>query len=124
MSKLDDIAAKHNKEYTDALLKYATTRNLPMDVDLWPTDEQNSWFDESDAMLKAYDKAVEEYLKLPLDKRESEDWYMIDITLDTVDGPEYETIDIRTVSIDRLKNICQMFPRYNSYYFQKITDSL
>lgn len=124
MTKLDQIIAKYNRDYTDLLLKFASKKDLPMDVDLWPEADQLEWFDLSDKLTAELDKAKDEYYKTPLDQRESDDWYLIDVTLDTLDGPEYETIDVRKVSMEKLQNICQMFPKYNGYYFNKITDSL
>lgn len=124
MSKLTSLFDQYNADQGDLLLKFATERNLPIDVDLWPEKDQLEWFDASDALTEKLDKAIEELVSVDLDKRESDDWYKIDITLDTADGPEYETIDVREVSLEKLSNICKMFPKYNEYYFEKVAKSL
>lgn len=124
MSKLKALVDQYNLEYSDLFLKYATEKNLPLDVDLWPEDAQLEWFDLSDELTKKLDDASEKLRATPLDEREDDDWYKIDITLDTVDGPEYEVVDVREVTLEKLSNICKMFPKYNEYYFEKVANSL
>lgn len=119
MSKLQDLVNQHNTEYARLFLQFAVERDLPLDVDMWPAKTQDEWFTTSDELTQKLDEASKKLRDTPLDEREDADWYMIDITIDTVDGPEYETIDIRKVPLERLKNICKMFPKYNDYYFEK-----
>lgn len=124
MSKLQRLVDKYNSEYSSLFLAFASENSLPLDIDLWPEDKQSEWSSISEDLTSKLDKASEELRNLPLDKREEEDWYMIDVTIDTLDGPEYETIDVRKVSLERLQNICMMFPKYNDYYFEKVANSL
>lgn len=124
MSKLQRLVDKYNSEYSSLFLAFASENSLPLDTDLWPEDKQSEWSSISEDLTSKLDKASEELRSLPLDKREEEDWYMIDVTIDTLDGPEYETIDVRKVSLERLQNICMMFPKYNDYYFEKVANSL
>lgn len=124
MSKLKRLVDQYNLEYSDLFLQFSSKRGLPLDVDLWPESDQTEWFKLSDELTAKLDKASEDLRSLPLDEQEDEDWYMIDITIDTLDGPEYETLDVRKVPVERLKDICLMFPKYNEYYFQKVANSL
>jgi hypothetical protein len=124
MAKLNKLVEQYNLEYSNLFLEFSSKRNLPLDPDLWPEADQTEWFKISDELAAKLDKASEELRSLPLDEQEDEDWYMIDITIDTLDGPEYETVDVRKVPLERLKGICEMFPKYNEYYFQKVANSL
>lgn len=124
MSKLTALIDQYNLDYSNLFLKFATERNLPIDVDVWPEADQLEWFDLSDELTQKLDKESEELRNIPLDEREDDDWYKIDVTLDTIDGPEYEVIDVREASLEKLSNICKMFPKYNEYYFEKVANSL
>jgi len=124
MSQIEVLVEKYNREYGDSFLKFATERDLPLDVDIWKESDQLEWYKIANELSANLGKAVEAIANLPLDEREADDWYKIDITLDTTNGPEYEVIDVREVPLERLQNICKMFPKYNEYYFEKVANSL
>jgi hypothetical protein len=44
---------------------------------------------------------------------------MINITLETDDGPIYQKVDIRTLPLEKLSALCATFPQFNDYYFKK-----
>jgi hypothetical protein len=95
-----------------------------MDPDTWSEKDQNDWFDLSDELNQKIDKLREQQANLPLDQQHPDDWYIIDVSIDSHDGPDSEEIDVRKLPLDKLKDVCSIFPRYNEYYFQKVSDSL
>jgi hypothetical protein len=95
-----------------------------MDPDEWSEKDQNDWFAISNELDKKIQALRDQQAKLPLDEQHPNDWYIIDISIDTHDGPSSEEVDVRNLSLDQLKNVCAIFPRYNEYYFAKVADSL
>lgn len=124
MNIRDAAVAEYNTEYDRLLTEFTLERKLAFDIDQWPDSDQSDWDNVVDGLSKKLSDAITEYNNTPLDEREDEDFYMIDVTVDTEDGPDYETIDIRKVTLEHLKDICSMFPKYNNYYFTKVANSL
>jgi len=124
MSNLNKLISEYTKEWDSLLTKFSMGRNLPFDLDLWPDSDLEDWETLSEDLSRDLNKALAEREATPLDEREDEDFYMIDIIVDTEDGPDYETIDVRKVTLERLKDICSVFPEYNNYYFAKVANSL
>lgn len=106
-------------EYRDLYFDFISTRQLPDDIEDWPEADQEEFYALSDKLTAKYRKAEEERLALPIDDQEPEGFYIIDITLETDDGPMYEKVDIRTLPLDKLSALCATFPQYNDYYFKK-----
>jgi hypothetical protein len=112
-----------SSEHYDLFLKFVTDRQLDgKDIDAWPEADQNEFFALSDEITAKYRRAEEERLALPLDEQHPEAFYIINITLDTVDGPEYQTVDIRKLPLEKLSKLCSTFPQYNDYYFKKVLE--
>lgn len=124
MSTLTKAIAEYTKEWDDLLTKFTLDRELPFDLDQWPDSDLEEWETLADEVSTKLRKALSDLNNTPLDEREDEDFYMIDITVDTDNGPDYETIDVRKVSLEHLKDICSVFPKYNNYYFTKVANSL
>ena len=121
-------------ERYEFFLKFVIERGLDSkDIDAWPEADQEEFFALSDEITAKYRRAEEERvanfrraeeerLALPLDEQHPEAFYIINITLDTVDGPEYETVDIRKLPLEKLSKLCSTFPQYNDYYFKKVLE--
>jgi hypothetical protein len=124
MSTLNKAIAEYTKEWDELLTKFSLDRKLPFDLDQWPDSDLEEWETLSEEVSAKLRKAIADLNDTPLDEREDDDFYMIDITVDTEDGPEYETIDVRKITLEHLKDICSIFPKYNNYYFTKVANSL
>ena len=109
-----------SSEHYDLFLRFVIDRQLDgKDIDAWPEADQDEFYALSDEITAKYRRAEEERLALPLDEQHPEAFYIINITLDSVDGPEYETVDIRKLPLEQLSKLCATFPEYNDYYFKK-----
>lgn len=106
-------------EYRDLYLDFISTRELPDDIEDWPEADQEEFYALSDKLSAKYQKTEEKRLSLPIDEQEPEGFYIIDIILETDDGPIYQKIDIRTLPLEKLSTLCATFPQYNDYYFKK-----
>ena len=106
-------------EYRDLYFDFISTRELPDDIEDWPEADQEEFYALSDKLTAKYRKAEEERLALPIDEQEPEGFYIINITLETDDGPIYQKVDIRTLPLEKLSTLCATFPQYNDYYFKK-----
>ncbi len=121
-------------EHYELFLKFVIERQLDSkDIDSWPEADQDDWFALSDEITAKYRRAEEERLAnfrraeeerlaLPLDEQYPEGFYIINITLDTDDGPEYQTVDVRKLPLEKLSKLCSTFPQYNDYYFKKVLE--
>ncbi len=106
-------------EYRDLYLDFTSNRVLPENIEDWPEADQKEFYALSDELSAKYRKAEEERLARPLDEQEPEGFYMINITLETDDGPIYQKVDIRTLPLEKLSALCATFPQFNDYYFKK-----
>jgi hypothetical protein len=106
-------------EYRDLYFNFISTRQLPDDIEEWPEADQEEFYALSDELSAKYRKAEEGRLARPLDEQEPEGFYIINITLETDDGPIYQKLDIRTLPLEKLSPLCATFPQYNDYYFKK-----
>jgi hypothetical protein len=112
-----------SSEHYDLFLNFVIERRLDgKDIDSWPEADQDDYYALSDEITAKYRKAEEERLALPLDEQYPEGFYIINITLDTDDGPEYQTVDIRKLPLEKLSKLCSTFPQYNDYYFKKVLE--
>jgi hypothetical protein len=106
-------------EYRDLYLDFTSNRVLPENIEDWPEADLEEFYALSDALSAKYRKAEEERLALPLDEQMPEGFYILNITLDTDDGPEYHKVDIRTLPLEKLSKLCSAHPQFNDYYFKK-----
>lgn len=91
------------------------------DIDYWSEEAREAFYADYDDLMSKYRAYVQEQTA---DTEYDEEFYKIYITMDSLDGPEYEVVDIRTLPLDRLSKICIDFPQYNKYYFRKVAESL
>jgi hypothetical protein len=110
----------YSAEYRELLKSFTSERNLDYDLDEWPEDAQRAFGELDESLMFKY----LDFLKSRGAETESDDFYMIDVTVDTEDGPDYSTIDVRTLSLEKLSKLCSVFPQYNKYYFNKVAESL
>ena len=106
-------------EYRDLYLNFISSRPLPEDIDDWPEADQEEFYALSDALSAKFRKAEEERLARPLDEQMPEGFYKLEIRLETDDGPIQQTIDIRTLPLEKLSKLCAAHPQFNDYYFKK-----
>jgi hypothetical protein len=121
---MQDLLNQYLLEYRTLWGRFTVERNLPMDPDMWDQKDQDDWYGISDDLNKKIDALRAERDNLPLDERHPNDWYIIDISIDSHDGPDSEEVDVRSLSLEQLKDLCSVFPRYNEYYFAKLANSL
>lgn len=106
-------------EYRDLYYEFISTRQLPDDIEEWPEADQEEFYALSDKLSAKYRKLEEERLALPIDEQEPESFYKLEIRLETDDGPIQQTVDIRTLPLEKLSNLCSAYPQFNDYYFKK-----
>jgi hypothetical protein len=106
-------------EYRDLYFDFISTRQLPDDIEEWPEADQEEFYALSDELSAKYRKAEEERLARPLDEQMPEGFYILNITLETDDGPIYQKVDIRTLPLEKLSKLCSAHPQFNDYYFKK-----
>ena len=106
-------------EYRDLYYEFISTRQLPDDLEDWPEADQKEFYTLSDELSAKYRKTEEERLALPLDKQELESFYKLEIRMETDDGPIQQTVDIRTLPLEKLSKLCSAYPQFNDYYFKK-----
>jgi hypothetical protein len=111
-------------EYGELFLSFARERNLGLDDTLWPEKDYNDFGALQEALVQRRNKAIEEAREAKADEEYEEDFYLIDVSVTSADGPSYETIDVRTLSLEQLSKICNTFPQFNQYYFKKVRESL
>jgi hypothetical protein len=106
-------------EYRDLYYDFISTRTLPDDIDDWPESDQEEFYALSDELSAKYRKLEEERSALPIDEQMPEGFYILNITLETDDGPIYQKVDIRTLPLEKLSKLCSAHPQFNDYYFKK-----
>lgn len=111
-------------EYYDLFISFARERNLDLDETTWPEKDYNDFAELQEEIVQRRTKAIDDSQDASADEEYEENFYMIDVVITTADGPDYETIDIRTLPLEKLSEVCNMFPQYNKYYFKKVRESL
>lgn len=112
-ASLEKAAIKRFRTPGDLFFELAKT-DLPKD----PSEYTNSdWeaYDRIDAELerKAAEKAAEANIR-------TDGYYIISTTIYEVDGCSEISTDVRDLSLDQLKGVCEELPRFTRYFFERV----
>lgn len=110
----------YSEEYRNMLTNFTAGRTLDYDLDEWPDADLDDFNKLDEELVLKY----QEYLQSKGIETEDEDFYIIDMIIDTENGPDSSTVDVRTLPLEKLSKLCSVFPQYNNYYFRKVAESL
>lgn len=113
-----------SKEYDELYSSFTRERNLDLDDNTWPEKDYNDFTDAYNKLFAKWSTEQKKKASAAADEEYDEDFYLIDVTIDTLEGPDYEVIDVRKMPLEDLSKLCRMFPRYYEYYFKKLKESL
>ena len=95
-------------------IKALEEAGLPSNIDNY-TSEDWKKFKEIEARLEQEEK--------DLKKERSDDYYIITSTLFFQDGSTEEvSTDVRTLSLEQLKDITEIMPKYVEYYLERLAE--
>jgi hypothetical protein len=113
-----------SEEYDKLVSKFTRERNLDLDDQTWPSKDYSDFTLEYEKLFNAYREQEKLRSEAKADEQYDEEFYLIQMIVDTEDGADYETIDVRSLSLEKLSDLCTLFPNYYSYYFKKVKESL
>jgi glutaredoxin len=113
-----------SEEYDKLFWNFVRDRNLDLDDETWPEKDYNDFTEEYNKLRAAQDEYLSKKAAAKADEEYDEDFYTFDMIIDTEDGPEYETVDVRKMSLEELSGLCTEMPVYYKYYFKRVKESL
>lgn len=76
----------------------------------------------SDADWQKYDEIVAKVKEEYKEEELSDSYYTITTTLSFPDGVEEVSTDIRTLSLEQLEKVIEVFPKYTAYYYERLAE--
>jgi glutaredoxin len=113
-----------SEEYSKLIWNFVRERKLDLDDQNWPEKDYNDFTEEYNKLWSAYQEQLSKKAAAKADEEYEEDFYTFDMIIDTEDGPEYETVDVRKMSLEELSELCTELPAYYKYYFKRVKESL
>jgi|TARA_R110000782_G_scaffold185968_1_gene275979 hypothetical protein len=115
----------YRQEYAKLFEDFVNSRKIDeLDIDGWSEEDQVDFYKLDSDLLAKYRESAEVAPRDTADTYYDNSFYLISISIDTLDGPDNSTLDVRDMSLEQLSKLCATFPRYNEYYFKKVAESL